>query len=582
VLVGERQWPSGEDTGQGVPFEEGDAVAGLKPLSADLRPEVREFAIAMRRLFLTTGMTVRQFAACAHFGPALVGRCLGGAYVPEKSFLDLLLSYACDAHNQQVTPEMREYLYRLHREALLAEDPARYRLQVASDGLEQAVLEQEQVEMRIHELQIAVSEQKRQLFELEVRIRDVEVARARDREHFGTELELHRVQRDDFEVQCEYLREEIARLEAELEQAELERAGARARCTALEDELAQIEEELTGQQGEPTGAPDARGTEPAAVRPPIAGQPAAHQSAARQPNAPQLNAREAAALAQLRDAAEHLAHKRIPALIEQLGAQNPEVDPTVEPVGVNGPDEAGQLGEALDEIHRGVVRLAAEQAVLRMAFATLTRRSQSLIHYQLGLLSDLESREADPDQLGHLFRLDHLATRVRRNGENLLVLSGQEPRRRRQPVPLVDVLRGATSEVEQYERIELSQVETTEVAGPLVNDLVHLLAELLENATVFSSPQTRVYALGYVLPDGRVVVEIHDAGVGMSTEELAAVNERLANPPAVDPNVPRRMGLYVVARLARRHGIRVHFHAAETGGTIVQVLLPKEARPAYP
>ncbi|MYX75715.1 ATP-binding protein, partial [Streptomyces sp. SID3915] len=163
------------------------------------------------------------------------------------------------------------------------------------------------------------------------------------------------------------------------------------------------------------------------------------------------------------------------------------------------------------------------------------------------------------------------------NGENLLVLAGEEPGRRwTRPVPLVDVLRAAASEVEQYERIELAAVPATEVAGRVVNDLVHLLAELLENATSFSSPQTKVRVTGHALPDGRVLVEIHDTGIGLSPEDLAAINERLASPPTVDVSVSRRMGLFVVGRLSLRHGIRIQLRPSDSGGTTALVMLPME------
>ena len=242
-------------------------------------------------------------------------------------------------------------------------------------------------------------------------------------------------------------------------------------------------------------------------------------------------------------------------------------------------DEIGQVAAAFDDVHREAVRLAAEQALLRgnvnAMFTNLSRRSQGLIQRQLSLISELESREADPDQLSSLFKLDHLATRMRRNGENLLVLAGEEPGRRwTRPVPLVDVLRAAASEVEQYERIELTSVPATEVAGRVVNDLVHLLAELLENATSFSSPQTKVKVTGHALPDGRVLVEIHDTGIGLSPEDLAAINERLASPPTVDVSVSRRMGLFVVGRLSQRHGIRIQLRPSDSGGTTALVMLP--------
>ncbi|MEU6079757.1 nitrate- and nitrite sensing domain-containing protein [Streptomyces sp. NPDC047108] len=285
-------------------------------------------------------------------------------------------------------------------------------------------------------------------------------------------------------------------------------------------------------------------------------------------------------LRRLQDTAQDVSQKRLPELVKQLSESDPQdVDTSVKSVGVHSRDEIGRVAAAFDDVHREAVRLAAEQALLRgnvnAMFTNLSRRSQGLIQRQLSLISELESREADPDQLSSLFKLDHLATRMRRNGENLLVLAGEEPGRRwTRPVPLVDVLRAAASEVEQYERIELSAVPTTEVAGRVVNDLVHLLAELLENATSFSSPQTKVKVTGHALPDGRVLVEIHDTGIGLSPEDLAAINERLASPPTVDVSVSRRMGLFVVGRLSLRHGIRIQLRPSDSGGTTALVMLP--------
>ncbi|MFD4371777.1 nitrate- and nitrite sensing domain-containing protein [Streptomyces sp. NPDC058486] len=285
-------------------------------------------------------------------------------------------------------------------------------------------------------------------------------------------------------------------------------------------------------------------------------------------------------LRRLQDTATKVAQERLPELVKQLSESDPQdVDTSVESVGVHSRDEIGQVATAFDDVHREAVRLAAEQALLRgnvnAMFTNLSRRSQGLIQRQLSLISELESREADPDQLSSLFKLDHLATRMRRNGENLLVLAGEEPGRRwTRPVPLVDVLRAAASEVEQYERIELAAVPATDVAGRVVNDLVHLLAELLENATSFSSPQTKVRVTGHALPDGRVLVEIHDTGIGLSPEDLAAINERLASPPTVDVSVSRRMGLFVVGRLSLRHGIRIQLRPSDSGGTTALVMLP--------
>ncbi|MFF7341404.1 nitrate- and nitrite sensing domain-containing protein [Streptomyces sp. NPDC008163] len=283
----------------------------------------------------------------------------------------------------------------------------------------------------------------------------------------------------------------------------------------------------------------------------------------------------------LRTAAFGIAEQRLPSLVDQLSRTDPgRVDTRVQPIPINSQDEIGEVARAFDQVHQEAVRLAAEQAMLRgnvnAIFTNLSRRNQSLIEGQLTLITDLENNEADPDQLESLFRLDHLATRMRRNGENLLVLAGEEPGRRwNQPVPLVDVLRAASSEVESYERIELSGVPETEIHGQSVTDLVHLLAELLENATTFSSPQTKVRVTATRLPDGRVMIEIHDKGIGLTAEDFADINHKLANPPTVDAAVSQRMGLFVVGRLADRHGIRVQLRpSGEQAGTTSLVMLP--------
>ncbi|MFI2027584.1 sensor histidine kinase [Streptomyces buecherae] len=285
---------------------------------------------------------------------------------------------------------------------------------------------------------------------------------------------------------------------------------------------------------------------------------------------------------QLRNAALEVAEQRLPELVDQLSRTEPgRTDTRVTPIPIATRDEIGEVARAFDHVHQEAVRLAAEQALLRgnvnAIFTNLSRRNQGLIERQLTLISTLENNEADPDQLENLFRMDHLATRMRRNGENLLVLAGEEPGRRwNQPVPLVDVLRAASSEVESYERIELAGVPDSEIHGNAVTDLVHLLAELLENATTFSSPQSKVRVTATRLPDGRVMIEIHDKGIGLTAEDFADINHRLAHPPTVDVAVSQRMGLFVVGRLANRHGIRVQLRpAGEQAGTTSLVMLPE-------
>jgi len=207
----------------------------------------------------------------------------------------------------------------------------------------------------------------------------------------------------------------------------------------------------------------------------------------------------------------------------------------------------------------------------------LSRRSQSLVERQIRLIDELEQGEQDPERLGSLFQMDHLATRMRRNSENLLVLAGHDSTRRwNQPVPLVDVLRAAVSEIEQYERVTLNVQPGIAVRGPAVNDVVHLIAELAENATSFSSADTPVNVSGHLLSSGGVLLDITDLGVGMAGEEMAHANWRLDNPPVVDVAVSRRMGLFVVARLAARHGIRVRLRPASGAGLTALVWLPDE------
>jgi signal transduction histidine kinase len=287
-------------------------------------------------------------------------------------------------------------------------------------------------------------------------------------------------------------------------------------------------------------------------------------------------------LSLLRAAALDIASTRLPEMVRRLrdaDAATADANSRVEPIPITSSDEIGEVARSFDEVHQQAVRLASEQAMLRAnvnsMFVNLSRRSQSLVQRQLRLIDELENSEQDPDQLANLFKLDHLATRMRRNGENLLVLAGEEPGRKwSQAVRLLDVLRAGASEVEQYERVQLQGLPDTNVVGRVVNDLVHLVAELLENATSFSAPETRVTVTANTLNTGGVMLEIEDSGIGMTPEELDDANERLANPPVIDVAISRRMGLYVVGRLATRHGIQVRLRRSAGGGITALVLVP--------
>ncbi|MEV0002503.1 nitrate- and nitrite sensing domain-containing protein [Micromonospora sp. NPDC050980] len=250
-----------------------------------------------------------------------------------------------------------------------------------------------------------------------------------------------------------------------------------------------------------------------------------------------------------------------------------------EPLPVRSKDEFGQVTEAFNAVHLEAVRTAAEQAALRASVATmfvnLARRSQILVDRLIGHLDRLERGEEDPDRLAELFQLDHLATRMRRNDENLLVLAGADSTRvQREPAALIDVLRAAQSEVEHYTRIEFGVIDRDiEVAAHAVNDLVHLVAELFDNATAFSPPDSHVMVEARRVGD-RASLYVEDRGIGISADQLHDLNERLATPPQVDVAVSRMMGLVVVARLAARHGVKVELRPAADRGTVADVTLP--------
>ncbi|RQX14365.1 ATP-binding protein [Micromonospora ureilytica] len=272
----------------------------------------------------------------------------------------------------------------------------------------------------------------------------------------------------------------------------------------------------------------------------------------------------------LRSQALRIAQVELPDALDRLKTVTggvPRID--VAPAVVRSLDEIGELAEAFVAVHRSAVTVAVEQALMRRnvnaMFVNLARRSQVLVERQLELLDDLEREESDPDQLENLFKLDHLAARMRRNDESLLVLAGTDSTRRwNRPVGLGAVLLAAAAEIEQYQRVRIESVADVHVVGHAVGELVHLLAELLENATAFSRPDTVVVVTARV-EAGAPLIEIVDRGLGMSPAALVQANEVLASPPAADVAAVERMGLFVVSHLAARLGVRVRLDGGEDG-----------------
>ena len=295
-------------------------------------------------------------------------------------------------------------------------------------------------------------------------------------------------------------------------------------------------------------------------------------------------------LRSLTNQATEMADRRLPDAVTQI-LDTPLGDdvtmPTVTPVRVVTRDEVADVAEALTTVQDSALDLAVEQAVLRRniadSFVNLGRRNQNLLGRQLDFITELESREVDPETLASLFRLDHLATRMRRNAESLLVLAGIEPPRQwAAPVRLADVIRAALGEVENYQRVTIRSVEPSTVVGSAAADLAHLLAELIENALVFSPPDRTVEIRGQIRPDGGpghpggYTLAVLDAGFGMSEIDLEAANRRLAGAESFTVAPSRYLGHYVAGNLAARHDITVHLHNTPGGGITARVELPAD------
>jgi signal transduction histidine kinase len=288
-------------------------------------------------------------------------------------------------------------------------------------------------------------------------------------------------------------------------------------------------------------------------------------------------------LRRLRDSALQVAHDDLAREIDRVRAGGEPGH--VQPIPVHTSEEVGQVAHAVDELHEQAVLLAGEQSRLQLQvsdmFETLSRRSRSLVDQQLSLIDRLERNEEDPDRLESLFRLDHLAARMRRNGANLLVLAGAKvPREQAEPVPVSAIVNAAASEVEDYTRVVTATVPDSEIHGALAGDLVHLRAELLDNALRYSPPISQVRVSAVHTGNGGLVIEVSDIGIGITEPDLRVANTRLQSGGEVTPYTARHMGLFVVGRLASQHGLVVRLRSTIAGepisGTTAGVFVPSE------
>jgi signal transduction histidine kinase len=593
----------------------------MSPLPDTMEPAVKKFVQRLRAIYQGMDTTLVQLETVLHVDSTTLSRYFNGISLPEQGFIDDLF----DALHSQVghppTEELRKTTHDLYVEALEARDPRRFEVHQLRCELQEAtrraaLAEEEAIELKA-ELAAGYARQR----ELELGLRQLEsyVSRALGPQVERLQLE-HRAAvavRDELE---ERIREQTRELtEKLLELRALERAYDQVLGLLqlaeerLEQELHQrwdqAEPSPQGDQASDAQAPTAFSAPPPPpgmrrsplrsrrIRSrmllmalfPLAGAAVLLTTGDTVLTAAILGVAVVAtafvsysvtsSLRALRNTALDIASSRLPEMVSRLREGNDYDFVETSPVALTGTGEVAEVALAFDMVHREAVRLAAEQAMLRNSvntmFVNLSRRSQSLVERQLRLISELETTEIDPDQLISLAKVDHLASRMRRNGENLLVLAGEEPGRRwSRPMPLISLLRITSGEMEQYERIMVHDVPAVEVPSRAVDDLMRLVTELLDNATSFSPPDTEVSVSGVLRGDGGVLLKIEDSGVGMSVQDLDEANERLASPPVVDLAASRRMGLFVVARLAARHGIQARLRPSPTGGVTAVVVTP--------
>lgn len=507
----------------------------LKKLAPDLKPEIRAWATRLREFYTILHMTLAELEQHLGVTPATLSRYLNGERLPEIAFLTSLDAAVANKTGAPLQPEVMLSVREQYYAACAVREPQRHQVYVLQDALRTAEDRVAEAEQTVWELRTELQLEQNLRAEAEASLRAL-----REHAHRSVDTGAIRQELEAATAERDRLGELVQRHSAELTHAlqtqqHIEQSRAQAKFAlqrAQYDWEMELERRWAAAEAQSSGESESEQDDQSPSGGPLK---SGWRGRFRQQPEP-----------------AHRSHRAE----RQRGARASEW-----------PQPEGSL--AADE--------PDAREIMNGLFANLSRRNQALVGLQLSLISELETREQDPDQLSSLFELDHLATRMRRNSDNLLALAGGRPDGQwTQPVDLVDVLRAAVSEVEEYERIYLSSFPTVQISGRAVNDLVHLLAELLENATKFSPSEAAVRVDGRSLDDGRALIEIHDSGPGLPPEGLLEINDRLASPPVLDGSVTRRMGLFMVGRLALGQDIRVQLRPSATGGTTALVMLPRE------
>ena len=478
-------------------------VRTLNPLSPRLDPAVREFAQRLRAFYTSMNVNLAQAEEILSVDASTFSRYLAGTTLPEKGLLGRLYEAVEHFSGAAVDDDVRQSTLELFYEAWAVKDKDRHALYLLRDEKDAADSRAELARAKFDELRADLRS----------------AAEAKDQAARQQAQDRH----DEAATRIRTLVHALGEVRRDLRASEAERAGLEARVQDTEAKLQADVERRWSRAGQratqskveakaPKPSPKSK-SNPKLKLKSSADADAQGQDQDQGQNEDLARFREKQ-IELLRQETLDIVANRIPEVVRRLNEADLSEEPfVIEPISITSDDQIGQLARAIDEVHQQAVHLAAEQASMRAHFtalvATLSRRTYLLVQRQLHLLDDLEGGEYDPDRLAQLYKLDHLATRMRRNGENLLVLTGEESGRKwSEDVRLLDVVRAGASEVEQYERIEMHDLLDVNMHGQAVRDLTHLLAELMENATKFSDPNTRVTVVARIYDTGGVMLEI--------------------------------------------------------------------------